>query len=88
MTPGLLAEVPLDPYDGQPLRYRRTEDGVVVYAVGDDGVDNGGNLDRERPNQPGVDVGFRLWDVKHRRRPPRPKEQAPEGPKAPGGPPP
>jgi hypothetical protein len=26
-----------------------------------------------------VDIGCRLWDVKHRRQPPRPRPPAPEG---------
>jgi hypothetical protein len=73
LCPKYLAVVPIDSFDGQPLRYRRLEDGVMVYAIGNDGVDDGGNLDREHPNQPGVDVGYRLWDVEQRRQPPRPK---------------
>ncbi|HZY90394.1 MAG TPA: hypothetical protein VFE78_36570 [Gemmataceae bacterium] len=81
LCPDLLAAVPLDPFDGQPLRYRRLEDGVMIYSVSHDGEDNGGNLDPAHPMQPGVDVGCRLWDVKHRRRPPRPpgKEAPDEG---------
>jgi hypothetical protein len=77
LAPGLLTEVPLDPYDGRPLRYRRLEDGVVVYSVGEDGKDDGGKLRREGFT-PAPDVGYRLWDVKHRRQPPRPKAKAPE----------
>jgi hypothetical protein len=73
LCPKYLATVPRDPFDGQPLRYRRLEDGVMIYSVGQDGVDDGGNLDREHPTQPGVDIAFRLWDVKHRRQPPRPR---------------
>ena len=46
------------------------------------------DLDRKGAAQPGTDLGCRLWDVKHRRQPPRPKEQPPAGPEAPGGPPP
>jgi hypothetical protein len=87
LCPDLLAAVPLDPFDGQPLRYRRLEDGAMIYSVSHDGEDNGGNLDPAHPMQPGVDIGFRLWDVKHRRQPPRPKERPPEEPDAPGGPP-
>jgi hypothetical protein len=68
-----LATALLDPFDGKPLRYRRVEDGVVIYSVGADTVDNGGNLDREGANQPGVDLGVRLWDADKRRQPPRPK---------------
>ena len=41
-----LSAVPEDPFDGQPLRYRRLDRGYVVYSIGPDGEDNGG---RERP---------------------------------------
>jgi hypothetical protein len=44
LTPEFLASVPLDPVDGQPLRYRRYEDGTyLLYSIGDDGVDDGGD---------------------------------------------
>jgi hypothetical protein len=69
---GLLDAVPLDPIDGQPLRYKRLADGVVVYSVGMDGVDNGGMINRENPLTPGSDLGVRLWDVEHRRQQPLP----------------
>jgi hypothetical protein len=59
-----------DPYDGQPLRYRRLDDGVAIYSIGPKGWDNDGNLDRT-PGSAGADLGFRLWDVAHRRQPPR-----------------
>jgi hypothetical protein len=49
----------------------------MVYSVGEDGKDDGGKL-RRVEFTPAPDVGWRLWDVKHRRRPPRPKEKAPE----------
>jgi hypothetical protein len=70
LVPEVLAEVPRDPFDGEPLRYTRLADGVIVYSVGVDGVDNGGALDRDNPARPGADLGFRLWDVKYRRQPP------------------
>jgi hypothetical protein len=73
LCPQFLAAVPRDPLDGEPLRYRHVEDGVVIYSVSSDGADNNGNLDREHPNQPGADIGCRLWDVAKRRQPPRPK---------------
>ncbi len=60
---GLLESVPRDPYDGQPLRYRLAPDGVVIYAVGLDGVDDGGRLDRKQPNNPGADQGYQLASV-------------------------
>jgi hypothetical protein len=72
LRPLLLKHLPLDPFDGRPLRYVRVGDGVIVYSVGPDGTDNGGKLDRRDPYVIGADVGYRLWDVQHRRRPPSP----------------
>jgi hypothetical protein len=69
LVPKLLPEVPADPYDGQPLRYVRTVDGVTVYSVGPDGKDNGGKVDPANPERPGTDLGFRLWDASKRRWP-------------------
>jgi hypothetical protein len=76
LAPDYLAAVPLDPFDGQPLRYRRLADGVVVYSVGVDKTDDGGNIDRKNPHQSGTDLGCRLWDVGQRR---RPAQQRPVG---------
>jgi hypothetical protein len=70
LAPRFLAAVPLDPYDGKPLRYRRLGDGVVVYSVGEDRADDGGVLDRRNPTRPGADLGYRLWDAERRRQPP------------------
>jgi hypothetical protein len=81
LRPQYLTAGPLDPFDGEPLRYRRVEDGVIIYSVGQDAVDNNGNLNRKHPNQPGADIGFRLWDVAKRRQPPKmkpPEEEQPQ----------
>jgi hypothetical protein len=44
LVPGFLASVPLDPVDGQPLRYRRNADGTfLLYSVGENGKDDGGD---------------------------------------------
>ncbi|HEY7310474.1 MAG TPA: hypothetical protein VH643_14005 [Gemmataceae bacterium] len=74
LCPKYMDTVPLDPFDGKPLRYRRVQDGVVIYSVDDDGVDNHGNIGPD-PNDSefDVDIGFRLWDVTKRCQPPRPK---------------
>jgi hypothetical protein len=78
LTPELLSAVPLDPFDGAPLRLARLDDGLVLYSVGFDGQDDGGRLAANWRSDQSGDLGFRLWDVPHRRRPPRPKEKAPE----------
>lgn len=80
---GLLDKVPIDPYSGKPLCLGVLKDGVVIYSVGPDGADNGGNLIRDKPMNPGTDQGFRLWGPAHRRQPPvelapEPKPDAPE----------
>jgi hypothetical protein len=62
-----------DPFDGQPLRYRRLADGVVIYSVGPDGADDGGRLSDDSSPPAGTDVGVRLWDVPHRRQPAEPE---------------
>ena len=49
LTPDLLKSTPTDYMDGQPLRYLLTEnDGFVLYSVGEDGRDDGGD-----PRPPG-----------------------------------
>jgi hypothetical protein len=42
LVPGYLDAVPEDPFTGGPLRYRKTTSGFVVYSVGPDKVDDGG----------------------------------------------
>jgi len=62
LVPEFLGTVPVDFMDGQPLRYRLTDDGhFILYSVGLDGVDNGGKMRRnwretgfDRPPRPGT----------------------------------
>ncbi len=48
LVPGFLQSVPLDPFDGQRLRYQRREAGYVVYSVGLDLADNQGREGKNR----------------------------------------
>lgn len=48
LVPQFLSTVPIDPFDGAPLRYRKRERGYMVYSVGPDGQDDNG---RERPEK-------------------------------------
>lgn len=70
----LLGEVPLDPFDGQPLRYVRRTDGVTVYSIGPDELDNGGEVGEAGGTgyKPMTDVCFRLYDPDQRGLPPLP----------------
>lgn len=65
MDASLVGSLPADPYDGSPLRFRRLDDGLVVYSIGPDGRDDGGDLGDRAARAP--DIGFRLWDVARRR---------------------
>lgn len=48
LVPEFLASVPLDPVDGQPLRYKlNASGGFVLYSIGENGVDDGGNPEHE-----------------------------------------
>jgi hypothetical protein len=66
LVPKYIHAVPLDPYDGLPLRYRRTVSGVVLYSVGPNEKDDGGSVSPGPPGQPATDVGCRLLDVGRR----------------------
>jgi hypothetical protein len=62
LVPDFLPAIPLDPVDGQPLRYRRNADGTfLLYSVGENGVDDGGNPALE----PGVTSSSHAWQNPH-----------------------
>ena len=46
LVPDYLPAIPLDPFspDGAPIGYRPDADPPVLYSVGDDGVDDGGEF--------------------------------------------
>ena len=47
LTPRFLSTVPIDPFDGANLRYRRLPAGYLIYSVDRDRHDDGG---QERPD--------------------------------------
>jgi hypothetical protein len=57
LVPRYIKTVPIDPYDGLALRYKRTAKGYVVYSIGPDTKDDGG---AEPPRGPKPKA---LWDV-------------------------
>jgi hypothetical protein len=85
LVPAYLADVPVDPFGGLPMRLKRLPDGLVIYSVGPNGTDDGGAVRRDETHFIPDDVGFQLWDVAHRRqpappRPPKPPPDAEPGP--------
>jgi hypothetical protein len=75
IAPEFLAKAPADPYTDEPLKYRKTADGVVVFSVGPNGNHNGDYYDRLEPpiaapgTSPGNAYEFRLWNPAQRGRP-------------------
>ena len=62
LVPDFLPELPVDPFDEQPLRYLRDDNGVVVYSVGENGTDDQGEvLGNPAKKQRPADTGFRLF---------------------------
>ncbi len=59
LVPGYLAAVPVDPFDGAPLRYKRFDRGFLVYSVGEDGKDDGGK--QEPPKE--TKKSGETWDL-------------------------
>jgi hypothetical protein len=73
LVPMYLPAVPTDPYTGKPLYSKRTEDGLLVYGLGEDKADDGGNLSPRGLTTSGFDVGARLFDVAKRSMPASPR---------------
>lgn len=70
LSPEFLPQVPCDPYTGDPLQFKATKDGIVIFSTGPDGAWQGNAWDLARTD---IDWGerheheFRLWNVAKRR---------------------
>ncbi|MCC6488308.1 MAG: hypothetical protein IT364_12490 [Candidatus Hydrogenedentes bacterium] len=74
LVPQFLPEVPEDPFDGKPLRYKHTESGYLVYSVYANEIDDGGvhwqrkmaeGSDGKRPSNRGTqDNGDWVFEVR------------------------
>ena len=43
LVPSVLPELPVDLYHSKPFQYRKTDDGFLLYSLGENGVDDGGS---------------------------------------------
>lgn len=58
MVPEFMDAVPIDPFDGRPIRYLLREGGgYTLYSIGEDGVDNGG-IDMRHARKTGGAGGY------------------------------
>jgi len=58
LIPGFLPKPLADPFDGEPLRYKKLPVGFVVYSIGPDRTDDGGIEPLQRGRQKNFDVTF------------------------------
>ena len=67
LVPDCISAVPVDPFDGKPLKMAPEGDGLVLYSVGWDGKDDVGNDTSWSIGQSGCpdgeDISFRLGDA-------------------------
>jgi hypothetical protein len=57
LVPRYLASAPIDPFDGQPIRYSLTEDGIRIWSVGRDRKDDRGQIGEDMDADVGVFLG-------------------------------
>jgi hypothetical protein len=60
LVPTYVASVPQDPFDGQPLRFKRRASGYVVYSIGADLRDDGGSEGDPKKQSSAKDITFIL----------------------------
>jgi hypothetical protein len=58
LAPRYIAQVPRDLFNQHPLHYKRQADGVLLYSVGANGVDEGGRSFDSQP--PGDDLVLKI----------------------------
>ena len=58
LAPRYIAQVPRDLVNEQPLHYKRQGDGILLYSVGTNGVDEGGRSFDSQP--PGDDLVLKI----------------------------
>jgi hypothetical protein len=58
LVPEFLASEPWDPMSGKALGYRLKDGGFVLYSVGEDGIDNGGDAKPIAGKKPGLWEGL------------------------------
>lgn len=67
LVPDFLAEVQADPFTGAPYRIRKTENGICIYSIGTNRIDDSGDFVRPDGKYHQLDIGFRLVDSDKRK---------------------
>ena len=58
LVPDYFESIPLDPFDGQHIRYKKLDSGYLIYSIGDDKIDDGGKERSQESKKSGS-----TWDI-------------------------
>ena len=58
LTPTYLDEVPIDPFDGRAIRFKRTNEGIKTWTIGEDLHDDEGDVRRVDQKRKPPDQGW------------------------------
>jgi len=61
LAPKYLKAMPLDPYDGQPMKVRREPDAFVIWSIGEDFTDQGGHIALQPRDYISGKKGDQVW---------------------------
>lgn len=59
LTPDFITAIPIDPFDGKPMRMTKSNGGMVLYSIDTDRTDNGGT-----PYQTATETGDIVFTIK------------------------
>ncbi len=67
LAPAFLEKIPHDLLSGEPLKYRRTDDGLyVLYSIGWNAKDDGGMETKTKDGYPNIESGDWVWRLPSR----------------------
>jgi len=61
LCPGFIASVPIDPFDGLPMKYRAEDGTYSIYSVGPNLIDDGGVQERKAYGHPNMEEDDWVW---------------------------
>ncbi len=66
LVPIYLTEIPDDPFDHAKMKIKKIDNGLIIYSVGEDGIDNGGQVVPRKGEKRPLDRGFLLLNKSSR----------------------
>ncbi|MGB9624665.1 MAG: hypothetical protein ACPMAQ_07360 [Phycisphaerae bacterium] len=64
LVPEYARSLPTDPFTGKELLYHHDEKGYVVYSIGENGKDDGGQVEQNKKGHQPADIGIRIRQIR------------------------